>query len=335
MQIEVFDPVSTLSDGIVVFPARIAIPERNSNNTFKYQKSLRRGDCDMEVVSCVFDKSANRVRLLIDRSPRVVSDAGLKYTTETPEQQATVRTTLEVKLDIPRGAISTQKVTTYEIIEAPNYWDNTGGKLRSSTGAVSDITSEKMRKEVYHQIYAWLKGYYEQVGCPEKVDRRKLPDLLKSYTGELREKWRVAEHNFTYPANALATTLTDMLTGRRMTTLTLDQLLEWNLIPGYPTISKAAARAAVWDSMRTTSFIGVYLCGGRGRYTKNTQLCYKLSNALGTSISLQELDRSVSELTAALSGKPSAQQPNIVLNQMNGSLYFLGVTKTTQRQEAE
>jgi hypothetical protein len=158
--------------------------------------------------------------------------------------------------------------------------------------------------------------------------------MIKTYTGELREPWRVREHNFTYPANSLATIISDMLTGRRVTKLTLDQLLEWHLIPNYPTITKAAARAAVWDSMRTTAFVGVYVVGSKGKFTKNAQLCHKLTTALGTSITLQELEQSVKQLMTSLAGKPTAQQPQISLNQPSDAIMFLGTTRTTRREES-
>lgn len=333
MQIELFDSMSTMSNGVVVFPARIAIPERNTCNTFKYQKSFRHNDYDLEVISAVFDKPSNRVKLIADLSPKQVINPA-KGELVKPEQRATIRSTFEAKLDIPRGAISTQKVTTYEIVEAPDYWNCSGGKLKDANGTITDVQTDQLRRNICQQLYSWLKDYYERNGCPEEVDRRRLPDMIKTYTGELREAWRVREHNFTYPANSLATLIGDSLTGRRITKLTLDQLLEWHLIPHYPTITKAAARAAVWDSMRTTAFVGVYVVGSKGRFTKNAQLCHKLTTALGTSITLQELEQSVKQFMTSLSGKPAAQQPQISLSQPNEGMLFLGTTRTTRREES-
>lgn len=336
MTINVFDPEVAMEDGIVVLPARLAIPERDSNGRFKYSNAFRRADLEFTFISATFDRGANRVRLLCDamsKQPFMPKDQPFDMTA--PEHEASMRLALEIKLDIPRGSLSPQKVTTYEIIEMPDYWmsNEDKGKLRAADGTIIPVKTIKQAHEIYDKIYYWLSDYYKANGCPAKVDRRKLPDVLKDYTKELREKWRVEQHNFNYPANGLASCIVDALSGRRMLELTLDQLIEWKLIPGYPTMTQASCRAKQWDSMRETRFIGIHVNKGKGVHTKNAQLVLKLSQALGRQVSLQELNDGLAEIVKNTCNMPSQKQPYITFADQNTKLFVVGVTKTTRREE--
>lgn len=337
MHIEVFDPTMALSDGIVVFPARIAVPGKDSTTRFKYQKAIRRSDLESSVVSCVFDRFSNRVKLTMDCTPKVFSrrdrDSSV-LVMDGPEREATMRTTMEIKLDIPRGSLSAQKVTTLSIIEAPDYWcSNDKGKLKTADGTIIPVTQQKQCRDIYNKLFQWLRDQFKENGCPEAVDRRRLPELLKSYTGELRAQWRLVDRNFDYPANGLATALVDMLTGRRSPETTLDQLIEWHLIADYPTITQVSGRGKNWDSMRQTAFVGIYMAGGSNKQTKNTQLLWKLNNMLGEQFTLQGLDAAFTEFYRRHQNEPGATQPQILLNSDGNRLYFVGVTKTTRREE--
>ena len=335
MNIAIFDPEVAMTDGVVVFPARLAIPDKDSNTKFKYNKTFRRADIEFTFISATFDRSANRIRLLCDATPKqpfMPKDQPFGMTA--PEHEATMRLSVEVKLDIPRGALSPQKVTTYEIIEMPDYWaSNDKGKLGAADGTIVTVNNIKQSHEIYNTVYNWLKAYYKANGCPAKVDRRKLPEVLKDYTKELRESWRIEQHNFTYPANGLATCMVDALAGRRMLELTFDKLLEWKLIPGYPTITQASCRAKQWDSLRETQFVGIYVSMGKGANTKNAQLVLKLSHILGRQVTLQELHDGLTRIVESTCTMSSQMQPYITFADQNTKLFVVGVTKTTKREE--
>lgn len=333
MQINEFKPDSTAEREIVVFPARFVIPQRDSTTKFRYTKATRNMGVDYDVISCSFDKADNRVHILCEGTPPNIEFGGsrLKYQLVEEAPSGPVRATFDLKLDIPRGSMSPVKVTKYEIIEAPNLGDGgADGKLRAGDGTIVDIGTYKKAVEVYKTIYEWLRNYYNTNGCPADVDRRKLQEPLKGYTGELRNKWRVDAHNFGYPASGLATAIADRLTGRCTPPITMDQLIELHLIPGYPTITMVRARSRAWDFKRETIFAGVYQEGGRN-HTKNLQLATKLSNILGEQITLQDLEAGMTDMSARYSGKSEQCCPQVWLGNTGRKLYMVGVTTTSKK----
>ena len=118
-----------------------------------------------------------------------------------------------------------------------------------------------------------------------------------------------------------------------MLELTFDKLIEWKLIPGYPTITQASCRAKQWESMRETQFVGIYVSMGKGANTKNAQLVWKLSRILGRQITLQELTDGLAEIIKNTCTMSSQMQPYITFADQNTKLFVVGVTKTTKREE--
>lgn len=332
MQIDVktYNPDNLENNAIVVFPAKVAFPvAENGRTRFRYTNKLTTAGSVLKILSASFDKATNRA-LLYTESVRVMSleVAGTRdeqYKQAGDGVYAPTRSSLEVKLDVPRGTFSSTRTSILDIVSVTK--DEV--KLRAADG--SELTTKAATKcaSVVNTVRQFLEKYYTEHGCPEQVDRRKVPPAIKSYTGDLREPWRVEQHEFAYPASGLASTIVDHLLGGRLPQLTMAKLIEMHLIPGYPQIQMKCSAAVPASSVREVSFAGIYQRGGRA-HTKNLQLAVKLSKLVGTQITAKDLDDAFDTFYRNVTRLQSMDTRPYIMNTADGSyVFFVGVTKLT------
>ena len=330
INIKTYNPDNLEDNAIVVFPAKVAFPiAENGRTRFRYVNKLSLAGSVLKILSASFDKATNRAQLYIEAT-RIMSleVAGVheeQYKQADDGVYAPTRSSLDIKLDVPRGTFSCTRTSILDIVSVAKG----EVKLRAADG--SEVTTKAATKcaNVVNHVRQFLEKYYTENGCPEQVDRRKMPPAIKSYTGDLREPWRVEQHEFAYPANGLASTIVDHLLGGRLPQLTMAKLIEMHLIPGYPQIQMKCAASVPASSVRQVSFAGIYQRGGRA-YTKNLQLAVKLSRLLGTQVTAKDLDAAFDTYYRNVTRLQSMDNRPYIMNTADGSyIFFVGVTKLT------
>lgn len=332
MQIEIktYNPDNLENNAIVVFPAKVAFPvAENGRTRFRYTNKLSLAGCILKVLSASFDKTSNRAQMYTEMTRvmalEVSSSNGEQYKQVEEGVYAPTRSSLEVKLEVPRGTFSATRTAVLDIVSLTR----DEAKLRASNGTETITKAASKCASLTNHVRQFLEKYYVDNGCPAAVDRRKVPPAIKSYTGELREPWRIEQHEFAYPANGLASTIIDHLVGGRQPQLTMDKLIEMHLIPSYPQIQMKCTASTPAASVRQVSFAGIYQRGGRAN-TKNLQLAVKLSRLLGTQISAEDLQEAFDTYYRTITRLQSMDHRPYIMNTADGSyIFFVGVTKLT------
>lgn len=334
MQVKLFNPLSMVNNEIVVFPAKIVQPIDDDGTTrYRHTNKIITGGNRYQILSTQFDKTTNRVRMLCEfQITMAVSQIdGSAMMNKVPAgTYATSRSAMDVKLDVPRGSFSESYTSNFEIIEFPSQCGAGEGKLKAPDGTVSVITAKQQKAQVEKTVKEHLLRLYTANGCPDGVDRRRLPEPLKGYTGEMRTKWRVEQKEFTYPANGLTACIMDYLNGWRSPEITLDKLIEWGLLSEYPHMQVKCRRHADANQMQTTDFIGVYIDGGKGN-TKNLQLASKLSRVTGTQVTLQGLADAFRLFKDDTQNYPQEHRPQLIGQTDGANVFFVGVTRVVPK----
>lgn len=331
MQIEIFNPNTTYPDKtLVIFPAKMEECRNGDDSKRVTDRRINTSGYNYRLVSDVYDKAVNRVHAsfdLITRSrfvngQRVVPVAG----------STNPRIAIDIKLEIPRGTLSPVKEQVSELIEAPvlKYGADNQCKLRHADGSEEIITGWSSLNAMYRRLIDYLEFFYKTEGIPAACDRRKLPQLLKNYTGMHRDYVKAGNTiGIRNCSHSIATALADMLAGWRQSQVTLQDVLAWKLLPEFPKML-IQVRKGPYSQIKQTSYIGTFQSGGFN-YTKNAQLANKLSIAMGTPITLQELSDAIHALTEELMARGIT--PQIDLSGGDSRLYILGITKTTKKGE--
>lgn len=330
MQVKLFNEQAMVNNEIVVFPAKVAQPmDDNGTTRYRYTNKIVTGGNRYKILSVQFDKTLNRVKMLCEfQIVMSVSQLdGGSFVNRVPAgSYSTSRSTMDVKLDIPRGAFGESYTSNYEIIEFPALMRGAEGKLRAPDGTVTEITSKQQKAQVERTVKDYLFRLYSTTGCPATCDRRKLPEPLKGYTGELRLKWRVEQKEWTYPASGLTGCILDCMNGWRSPEITLDKLREWGLIFEYPRMQVKCRRHSDANQMQTADFAGVYIDGPCGN-TKNLQLATKLSRILGAQVTLPELAEAFRIFKAETTKSSQEHRPQLIGQSDGANVFFVGVTR--------
>ena len=331
INIKTFNPDNIANNDVVVFPARVAYPVSDNQKThFRYQNKLTLAGSTMKVLSASFDKSANRLRLYVEVS-RVMSlsvTAGANsseeaYKQAAPGAYAPVRSTIDLRLDVPRGAFTETRASELEIISLTP----TAVQLRATDGSIVTTKAASKCSNVQSVVRQYLERFYVENGCPDDVDRRRLPPAIKNYTGELRTPWRIEQHEFSYPANGLASAIMDHLLSRRDPPLTMEKLIELHLINQLPKVQMKCAASIPSICTRQVHFAGIFQKGGQSN-TKNLQLAVKLSKLLDETVTVNELNDAFEAYCRGSMRQLSMDRRPYVLNTADGSAIFaVGVAK--------
>lgn len=332
LNIKLFNPDTVTNNEVVVFPAKVAYPvSYNSKTRFRYQNKLTMAGSNIKILSASFDKSSNRLRLLVEAirtmslsvSQTLGSGQDEAYKKAQAGAYAPVRATIDIKLDIPRGAFSEVRASELEIIDM----QPTEVKMRATDGTIVTTKAASKCASLQSHVRQFLERFYVENGCPENVDRRRVPPAIKSYTGELRTPWRIEQHEFSYPANGLTIAIMDHLLGVREPRLTMEKLMELHLIQQYPKIQMKCAASVPTICTRKVHFAGVFQKGGLSN-AKNLQLAVKLSRIIGEQVTLDELEAAFDAYYRTAIRQLSMDRRPYILNTGDGSSIFaVGVAK--------
>lgn len=117
MQVKLFNDQAMVNNEVVVFPAKIAQPmDDNGTTRYRYTNKIVTGGNRYKILSVQFDKTLNRVKMLCEfQIVMSVSQLdGSSFVNRVPTgSYATSRSTMDVKLDIPRGAFGESYTCNY------------------------------------------------------------------------------------------------------------------------------------------------------------------------------------------------------------------------------
>lgn len=329
MQIEIFDPYTSYPDKtLVVFPAKMEECRSGGDSKTTTERRINTGGYNYRLISDAYDKASNRIHASFDLIARTRFTNGQRVV---PVEGSThPRIAIDIKLDVPRGTLSPVKEQVVEMLEAPvlDYGKVNQCKLKHADGSEQIITGWQTLNNMYRRLMDYLELFYKNNRVPANCDRRKLPMVLKNSTGALREY--VKEGNSLGVRNVahnMSTMIADMLAGYRQPNITLQDLLNWNMLPELPKMLMQVKKGP-YSQVKLTSYVGTYQTGDFN-YTKNTQLANKLSMAMGVPITLQELTTAIDVLHNECLQK--GVQPYIQLTGRDSRLYTLGMTMTTKK----
>jgi hypothetical protein len=330
MQIKIFDIDNLGNNEVVIFPAKIAYPHSDNEKTrYSYTNRLNVAGCAVKILSASFDKATNRARLYIEASRTmslsVDTTNNEQFVPVTPGTYTPIRSSLEVKLDVPRGSFTESRAADVEVVS----YTRMEVKLRLANREEVILRAPSRCDAIQTELRHFLDNYYRENGCPAEVDRRLLPEAIKGYTGELRKEWRVEQHDFGYPAGGLANAIIDHLNGLRLPRITIDKLLDWHLIPQYPRTTIKCTSSIPATCTRQAFFAGIFQKGGQSN-TKNLQLSVKLSKLLDTRVTVKDIEDGIESIYSTSTRTMSSENRPFISNMSDASsIVFLGVTKRT------
>jgi len=318
---------STPGTHVCIFPCRIQQARIGNDGNMLYNQTskLAAANEDKIRILSVIYKDNGVVDLNCDARTEV--QPGMNFMPTRPDAGTTLRKTFQLKLMIPRGSIGKSKVSLLHP-SAPLKVDS--WPMVDSAGNRVVLTDKELAR-VKNTIIQQLCAHYMANGKPHLIEgyapeTKLMADLLS----EFDRPFRAQNHDYTYPAAALANHIIDMVCGIRRPKVTFQKLFEQGFIPEVPAISVARRLGDNYDYLKETFFVGIYWCGGQ--VTKNLQTANKLSRVMDEPVTLETLDAAMAAYgdVESTQVRDAKEWPFVIAN--NHALYCIGVVKTTSRR---